>query len=177
MKATPTKAKCNFFLPLLVWQSLPTTILAAKFVGESNTNKGKKQLDSVCLQSVCFVKFKISKKGEPKEIGFNYGSDSLLNSVFNQIIIDSKQYWKPSIFNGKAIESSQIIMPIMVFYDKGCKQENLNDYKTKYLKFKRAVNHLTNYTKNEYYGGFYGGFLEECIILKPFIITNKTPNY
>ena len=134
------------------------------FENEINKLENKSQMDSLCLQSVFFIKFKIDKKGKPINIQFNQILDSNITKVMKQILISSTNFWKPSMYKSKPCLSDDILLPIFFSWNTGCKIDKEDPYQFQrfgFFNLKKSLNKLTDFSKTDNKNAI----LNNCIVL------------
>jgi len=134
------------------------------FENEINKLENKSQMDSLCLQSVFFIKFKIDKEGKPINIQFNQTLDSNITKVMKQILISSTNFWKPSMYKNKPCLSDDILLPIFFSWNTGCKIDKEDPYQFQrfgFFNLKKSLNKLTDFSKTDNKNAI----LNNCIVL------------
>ncbi len=84
-----------------------------------NLPENRRITDSMCTNTVTFIKFKIDTCGKIEKIEFNEHSNKELNKIFSKILLSTNGLWKPEYRNGKPVESREIILTLLYELRKG----------------------------------------------------------
>lgn len=85
----------------------------------SDNHKG---LDTLCLRTCLFIKFRISKEGEITNISSNVGAPPVIAEGFKRALLSTNGRWSPHIVNGTPIDSPYFLLPIYIHL-RACKDE------------------------------------------------------
>lgn len=91
----------------------------------TKTPQGFKQL---CLTTCVFIKFRVDKIGNVKDLAFNISTSDKLKPFIREAILSTNGKWKPGSKKGKPIISRYYLLPVVVQLSSKCipKDESAN---------------------------------------------------
>ncbi|WP_041341501.1 hypothetical protein [Runella slithyformis] len=137
------------------WKDLGFSGYISMYVADSC-----KLQDSICVRSCFFIKFKIDRNGNLKNISENVDAPKNLANAFKKAIFTTNGHWKPALKNRKPVTSIYLIMPVYVNLQACPPESKIDDSMYK------SFTMLHNYNDNTSIEG------EVCIILKPAMLVS-----
>jgi hypothetical protein len=137
------------------WRDLGFSGYISMYVADSC-----KLQDSICVRSCFFIKFKIDKNGNLKNISENIDAPKNLANAFKKAILTTNGHWKPALKNKQPVTSVFLIMPVYVNLQACPSESKTGD------SIYKSFTMLHNYNDNTSIEG------EICIILKPALLVS-----
>lgn len=87
-------------------------------------------LDTLCLESICYVKFQVDATGKVFNINCTVTAPKLISNFLKEMVKSSDSLWKPQLKEGKPVGSSPFLLPVYYRVYSKCKERYKPEIKT-----------------------------------------------
>jgi hypothetical protein len=111
-------------LPLFLGEKKNPTEYFAKYIGERRLDllEQANHLDTLCLESICYVRFRVTETGEVLNIMCSAPTPQLIANFLKGMVKSTQGLWKPQQRNGKPVDSTPILLPVYYRIVSKCKE-------------------------------------------------------
>lgn len=148
-------------------------------ISEYISTNFKLQTDSFCLETVIFIRFGVSKKGEIINLAFTKGAPQIITDELKKAVMSSNGHWKISDKEWRIFGKKVYLQPYIISFQAGCSasqnNNSLADYQDSLRKaiLKRDQSRISNFAVNNLLKFDDKEFANlDCIILPPISISN-----
>jgi len=138
-------------------------------------NLKQKALDTLCLYTVVFIKFKVSEKGKIEELYLTEKTPPVIKAELEKAIKSTNGHWSEAAGDKTYFSGKAFMLPVVLFYGKGCEEGN-GELETNITEEQRAREYrkLNSTTRNANYAVQnilnFGGETKdslECVMIAP----------
>ncbi|RZL60465.1 MAG: hypothetical protein EOO93_13730, partial [Pedobacter sp.] len=118
----------------------------------NNYNLNEKTIDTLCLYTVVFIKFKVSEKGKIEELYLTEKTPPVIKAELEKAIKSTNGHWSEAAGDKAYFSGKAFMLPVVLFYGRGCGEGN-GELETNITEEQRAREYrkLNSTTRNANY--------------------------
>ncbi|AYQ34176.1 hypothetical protein [Runella sp. SP2] len=125
-------AICQDRMPVFIGEKNNPTEYFSAYVAKRRLELLEKadHLDTLCLESICYVKFKVDATGKVFNTDCTVTAPKLISNFLKEMVKSSDSLWKPQLREGKPVESISFLLPVYYKVYSKCKERFKPQVKT-----------------------------------------------